>query len=90
MTPLVGSREKCRQPSARGRRTAPKRGRPKSAPAVLMSDITNKWKRLSNQSMCLAMEAVNQKGSSISQAAMIMEFHTQHFMIDYLVKLHME
>ena len=34
-----------------------------------MSDKTNKRKRWSNQSMCLAMKAVNEKHSSISQAA---------------------
>ena len=69
--PLVSLKEKCRQPSARGRRAAPKRGRPRrsrSAPAVIMSDITNKRKRWSNQSMCLALEAVKEKRCSISQA----------------------
>ena len=46
---LVGPKETCKgHPSARGRRLAPKRGRlrrSKSAPAIIMSDITNKRKR---------------------------------------------
>ena len=70
---LVGPKETCKgHPSARGRRPAPKRGRPrrsKSAPAIIMSDITNKRKRWTNQSMCLAMEAVKEGRCSISQAA---------------------
>ena len=45
---LVNSKETCTgQTSARGRRPAPKRGRlqrSKSAPAIIMSDITNKRK----------------------------------------------
>ena len=45
---LVSFKETCTgQTSARGRRLAPKKGRPrrsKSAPAIIMSDITNKRK----------------------------------------------
>ena len=48
-----------------------KKGRPrcsKSAPAIIMSDITNKRKQWTDTSICLAMKAVTE-GSSISQAA---------------------
>ena len=48
-----------------------KRGRPrrtKSAPAVLLSDMTNKCKRWTDALMRLAIQAV-EDGSSVSQAA---------------------
>ena len=55
----------------RGRKTS-KRGRPqraKSAPAIMLSDITNKrHKRWTNESMCAAIQSV-EDGSSVSQAA---------------------
>ena len=54
----------------RGRKTS-KRGRlrhAKSAPAIMLSDITNKLrKRWTNESMCAAIQSV-EDGSSISQA----------------------
>ena len=55
----------------RGRKTS-KRRRPRrstSAPAVMLSDITNKRrKRWTNESMCAAIQSV-EDGSSVSQAA---------------------
>ena len=55
----------------RGRKRS-KRGRPrraKSAPAIMLSDITNKRrKRWTNESMCAAIQSV-EDGSSVSQAA---------------------
>ena len=55
----------------RGRKTS-KRRRPrnaKSAPAIMLSDITNKRrKRWTNKSMCAAIKSVKD-GSSVSQAA---------------------
>ena len=55
----------------RGRKTS-KRGRPrrsKSASAIMLSDITNKrCKRWTNESMCAAIQSV-EDGSSVSQAA---------------------
>ena len=55
----------------RGRKLS-KRGchrRSRSAPAVMMSDITNKQhKQWTNESMCAAIQSV-EDGSSVSQAA---------------------
>ena len=55
----------------RGQKTS-KRGCPrhtKSAPAIMLSDITNKrCKRWTNESMCATIQSV-EDGSSVSQAA---------------------
>ena len=59
----------------RGAQKKQRRGRPrsKSAPAVLVAETTvapkKKRKQWSDQSMCLAMEAVKKGGSSITHAA---------------------
>ena len=52
----------------RGKRRTRGRPRSRSAPAIILSNVTKKRKLWSNESMCAAMEAVK-SGMSINRAA---------------------